>query len=426
MAACQIHIGGNIYGAGNIGDDAALQGILCILESAAPEAHITVGTYQGQSLDHLSPSLQYVSSREMPQTLAAIRQSDCFISGGGTMIGDELNLSFPLGYNAKLISVAKLYGKKVSMLGIGANQPQHDAGSRIAATIVGLCDLITVRDPESRAVCLGLDADPGRTVTTADPAFLLEARETPRTKELKERLRARGRIFGVNVVNEAWTHLDEYKLNIARACDYLVAQYGYLPVFFCNEIRPGSFFDFYANNQTAALLTCDHEVLDPIYYTPEEMIDILSAFEFVMGMRMHALIFAAIAGVPFVTVSRVDKVDNFMRLFGFRSSGAVNRCDSQQLITDVERLLDNQSALEHHLHRQVETLRQECWRNVDLLRDLLNERRVFWHRTSASSLQFALSTNRTYTRLRGTLRRRITLARIARALKRAMGRKGAH
>ena len=254
MSCPKIYIGGNIYGAGNIGDDAALQGILFILESAVPEAVITVGTHQGQRLEDLPRTLQYVNSYDMPQVIDAVKRSDLFISGGGTMIGDELNLSFPLGYNAKLISIAKFYGKKVAMLAIGANKLRSDAGLKTAKTIVSLSDLITLRDEESRGVCLDLGAESHRTVTTADPAFFLGPKETLRTKELKERLCARGKVFGINVVNEVWANVDVYKKAIAQTCEHFSSQHGYLPVFFCNEIRRGSFFDFEANSQTAAFL----------------------------------------------------------------------------------------------------------------------------------------------------------------------------
>lgn len=45
-------------------------------------------------------------------------------------------------------------------------------------------------------------------------------------------------------------------------------------------------------------------------------------------------------------ISRVDNVDNFMRLFGIRSSGAVQHCNSRQLIDDVERLLGNRKTFQ--------------------------------------------------------------------------------
>jgi len=411
MNSYNLYIGGNIYGAGNIGDDAVLQGILSIVNSAIPDVKITVGTERGERLDYLPPDVKYIRSYDLKQVAKAIRECDCFISGGGTMIGDELDLSFPLGYNAKLISIAKLHGKRVSMLAIGANRLQSEAGAKMARNIVRLCDLITLRDEESRSVCLELYAG-SSPVTTADPAFLLEAKETPRTKELKERLRARGKVFGINVVNEAWAHLNVYKNSIAKACEYFSSQYGYLPVFFCNEVRPGNFFDFDANSQTAALLRCEHELLEPVYYSPEEMIDILSVFDFVIGMRMHSMIFAAVAGTPFVAISRVDKVDNFMRLFSRRVSSSIEHCDCNQLIADIDKLLEDRETYQNYVAERVAILRQNCLQNVELILNLLNERRVFWHKANVSSLRFilnvVLSENKFYKKFRHLLRGKIT------------------
>jgi polysaccharide pyruvyl transferase WcaK-like protein len=418
MKPFKIYIGGNIYGAGNIGDDAVLQGILRITESVLPEATTTIGVHNGQRLESLSPSLHYVNSYDMRPVIEAIKESRLFISGGGTMLSDELNLSFPLEYNARLISLAKFYGKRVWMMGIGANRLRHPKAVKTARTIVSLCDLITVRDEGSRRVCLELGARPSRTLTTVDPAFLLEAQETPRTRKLKARLRSRGKVFGVNVVNEAWAHLNEYKAHIARACDYLSSRYGYSPVFFCNEVRPGEFFDFAANSHTAGLLSSAHELLEPIYYSPREMIDILSAFDFVIGMRMHSLIFAALAGTPFVAVSRVDKVDNLMHLFGLSSSGSVADCKSSKLVSDIEHILENRLSLKRHLAACVAYLRRRCFKNASLLRKSATARCRFSPKATPPSLEFVLRThlsqNKFYKKFRRFLSWKIDSTKIAR------------
>jgi polysaccharide pyruvyl transferase WcaK-like protein len=368
----KIYIGGNIYGAGNIGDDAVLLGIIRLIKSASPEFCLIIGTHRGRKLDYLSPDFEIVSSYNIFRLINAIRKSDCFISGGGTMIGDELGLSFPLRYNLKLFSLAKIFRKKTALLSVGANKLRSKSGVSMAREIIGLCDIVTLRDEESREVCLelytGCDC-----VATSDPAFLLEAHETERTKRIKNNLMGKGKIFGVNVVNEVWAQENSYKRAIADACNYLYTQYGYAPVFFCNEVREGEFFDFDANSRTAELLKFDYQILEPVYYSPEEMIDIISCFDFVMGMRMHSLIFAAIAGTPFIGISRVDKVDNFMRMFGLKSSGSIDNCDSRQLVSDVECLLNNRKNFKSQLTDRVDLLRKECLKNVQLLRSLLNE-----------------------------------------------------
>lgn len=426
MKPRNVYVGGVGYGAGNIGDDGILHGILRIIEAVIPNTKITVGTYKSKRLDCISHDIQYVDYQNLQQVTVAIKECDCFVTGGATVITDDLSLDYPLKYNARLVSIAKFYGKRVAMLSIGANVLRQDAGAKIAKTITRLCDLITVRDEESHSVCLELGANPSRTTATADPAFLLRPKETTRSKELKERLRARGKVFGINVVNEVWADLDVYKIAIAKACEYFFSRHGYTPVFFCNEVRPGNFFDFEANRQTAEFLNCEHELLEPIYYSPEEIIDILSTFEFVIGMRMHGLIFSAVAGIPFVAVSRVDKVDNFMRRFGLGISGTVSQCDSKQLIADAEDLLKNRRAFQREAAERVAKLREDCLKNVELLREMFNERRIFWHKINVSSLRFLMSTTKSYKRFQRLLRGEITFGRIVRKLRSSLGQRGAN
>ena len=387
----RILIGGIIPGAGNIGDDGITEGVLQILDRSLPEAEVTIGTYRGQKLEHLRAGISYVESLNPNEFRKALRACDLFICGGATLIGDELGLGYPLEYTGRLVSRAKLYGKPVGMLAIGANRLRGEKAIGIGRTILGLADIVTVRDAESHQVCLELGARPDRLAITADPAFLVQPRGSPRTQQLKERLRARGGTFGVNVVNEAWAGKTEYKVSIARACECLHDTHGFVPVFFCSEVRPGDFFDFEANRQTASYLRCEHELLDPVYYTPGEMLDIISSFEFVIAMRMHSLIFSAVAGVPFAAVSRADKVDNFMRLFGLTASGSVDRCDSDKVVANVKTMLQQRDSFLSVASEQLGRLREMCLRNVDLMKSAVDEDRFSGHKVTYASLRLLAS-----------------------------------
>ena len=75
------------------------------------------------------------------------------------------------------------------------------------------------------------------------PAFLIKAKETPRSREMKNAIVGRGKLLGINVVNEVWADLKTYKACIAKACYSLSSRGGYFPVFFCNEVRQERFFD---------------------------------------------------------------------------------------------------------------------------------------------------------------------------------------
>ena len=276
------------------------------------------------------------------------------------------------------------------MLGIGANSLRGEEAITAARTILRMSDLITLRDEGSRRVCLDLGADDSRAVLTADPAFILTGKETVRSRGVKTRLQLKGRAFGVNMVNEVWAQRKEYKAAVAKMCDHFATRHGLLPVFFANEIRSGVFFDTAANQETARLMECPAEILDPVYYSPEEMIDILSSFEFVLGMRMHVLIFSALAKTPFTAVSRIDKVSNCMSLFGLCCPGAVNECNVGRLISECETLLRNRYACGRRIAEGCRLLRCRAWKNLGTVAYLLGEVRETWRNVDAESGKYVL------------------------------------
>ena len=369
-----IHIGGNIYAAGNIGDDAVLQGLLGLFEYAPFPENVSISTSVESvgPLPFVRPNIAVCDYYDWGAVCSAMANSSCVVVGGGTMVGDELGTVFPLLFLLKRVAMAKCMGKHVMLAGIGANQPRTTEGRRLAKELIAFCDMITVRDTDSFAVCRRLGAGESRLRLAADPAFSLRAQETERTRAAKTYLRGLGkRLIGINVVNEAWGGDASYKRSIAECIDRLMREEGYFPVFFCNEIREGGFYDQTANEETAALLKSAHGVLPPVYYSPCEMIDIMGSFSFVLSMRMHGLIFSAIAGVPFATVSRIDKVDNFMAQFGFAVDGTVGGCDADKMLASMRRRADEWGGLRDRVASKVAELCARSQVSGQALSDLL-------------------------------------------------------
>ena len=102
------------------------------------------------------------------------------------------------------------------------------------------------------------------------------------------------------------------------------------------------------------------------------MIDIISAFDFVISMRMHSMIFAALAGVPFAAISRIDKVDNFLNLFDLKSSGTVDDCRDDKLTLSVEDMLKNRKEYLDKVERRLPALRLETVKNEDTLKRVIS------------------------------------------------------
>lgn len=337
-----LYIGGNIYGAGNIGDDAILLGLVDELAGIVPGAEITVGTLTGAPLDFLPDNIKCIKAFDYVALKSVIMKCDCLVCGGGTLIGEELGLSYPVDYTTRIISLAKYHGKPALVLSVGANRMASWIGGKIAGNIVRLADLVTVRDESSRQVCLSL-CNPGKQIhVVGDPAYLLVGAETKKTKSMKSALRGKGkRLMAVNVVNESWRNVSGYKKHIAKACDIISRDHGMLPCFLSNDVRLNERYDHVANRETASYMECDHEIIEPSYLSPTEMIDLLGVFDCAIAMRMHIMIFAAIAGVPYAAVSRVDKVDNHMKEFGRSASCTIEHPDADKIVADIKLLLNN-------------------------------------------------------------------------------------
>jgi len=78
---------------------------------------------------------------------------------------------------------------------------------------------------------------------------------------------------------------------------------------------------------------------------------------------MHGLIFASIARVPFATISRIDKVDNFMNQFGLKSSGTIDTTTSNRILEDTRVLIIERDNIIANLEKIVRQKNKDCWKN---------------------------------------------------------------
>lgn len=374
MIKIDIYIGGNIYGAGNIGDDAVLEGIIKIINQLEYNFCYTIGTYNGVNLKIPEKNIKYINCYDNIKVIDSIINSNFIVCGGGTLIGDELSLGFPLLFNAELIATTKFLNKKVFIFSIGANKMKTKIAENIVRKVYSLADIVVLRDKESYKVCEKIFRKSNFLFESADPAFVLSPEKSKRTEEVKRKLVSKNKYFGVNVINEVWAKNKEYKKSIGKACELINSKYNFIPVFFCNEIRSGNYFDYEANKETTSYLNCKYILLEPIYYSPSEMIEIITNFQFVFAMRMHAMIFASIAKVPFVSISRVDKVDNFMNLFNLKVSCSIINTNSRLLFKDIEYIIKNREQIKKNISNSLNCLKDKAMSSASIFDKFIKNR----------------------------------------------------
>jgi polysaccharide pyruvyl transferase WcaK-like protein len=106
-------------------------------------------------------------------------------------------------------------------------------------------------------------------------------------------------------------------------------------------------------------------------YTPGQIVSLLAHFEFALGMRLHFLIFCALAGVPFVALPYATKVSGFLSALHLESPPAA-RVSAGQLIAALDRAWHGRDELCDHIRDALPALRERARRNNELARSLLS------------------------------------------------------
>lgn len=97
-------------------------------------------------------------------------------------------------------------------------------------------------------------------------------------------------------------------------------------------------------------------------YTTEEFLSIIANFKLLVGMRLHALVFAAVMQVPFLAISYDPKVDAFVHAVDGVLAGTIASLQEEDVVREAKKLWDD--PLEEQKER-LEALRTLSQSNVE-------------------------------------------------------------
>lgn len=317
------------YGFGNTGDEAILADILATVRSLPDVTPVVVSG--NPNLTHMLHQVEAVLWTDILGLLNAVRDSDLILLGGGGLYQDYWgvsNATLLTSYHTGVASfsnfvlLASLMNKPLIVYAIGVGPLNTDQGRLHTRMAFEQAQVATVRDTESLELVLSLGIPPERVEQTADPAFRL--RPAP-LETIQERLQAEGlatsaanriavavRPWNVGVDQAHWT------AEVAAALDQWLDKYG-------GEVV---FVPFQTFQAAEGVLTDDRTASEMIrskmrhsdraytlrfHYTPAEVLTVLSTCDLVLGMRLHAVIMAAVSGVPTVGLVYDPKVINALR-----------------------------------------------------------------------------------------------------------------
>lgn len=368
------------YGAGNIGDEASLQGFARLVRGHGFDARIWIASQAPRHNAVVEPAFRYYQNQPGVRGLWArciARFADAYIFPGGTPIMDGLG-EWPLGEVVPLVLRGKRREKPVVFVGTGTESLTRSQSRRLVGDVlaenVAHWSVRSERDRQ-RLIAYGVPSD--RITTTADMAWLIP----PETAEFgSQALRAldfaRQPLVGVNVNAEHALVAREPRLfeKLAMLLDYLIEARGARVLFLCNEIREDETFD-----RAAAARIRSHMrggegciTLPNEYWPPQKMMSVIALCNLTLSTRYHFCLFSALQDVPFLAIKRSDKVADLCEDLGWLYAATPGEIDLDELIQQAAALLDERVGSKALLSSRVDQMKERALGNTIAL-DILCE-----------------------------------------------------
>jgi len=279
------------YGYGSLGDEAVLEQIAASLRENMPDCRIGVlSAHKGHQ--NKLPNMHRIGRTNPLAVLWVLLRCRLFISGGGSLLQDATSKRSLLYYTT-IIRIARFLGARVFIYanGIGplCNRKRVETALRCAHAI-------SVRDLDSFYAVLAMGIAPDKVTLSADPIFLLRpdisgACPFPYGKNY----------FVVSLRTCCNGEIEESIL--VNACKKL-KETGLEAVF----VSMQDSFDM--DLCTRVCRACGGVMAENM--TASAFAEFLSGAQFVISMRLHCILMAALSGTPAVALSYDCKIDSAM------------------------------------------------------------------------------------------------------------------
>ncbi|MDS1029665.1 polysaccharide pyruvyl transferase CsaB [Bacillota bacterium LX-D] len=355
------------YGFNNLGDEGVLFSILRTLRAQRPELKLTVLSNDPAKTSKLY-NVEAVNRWNPKEVWQTLRQADLLISGGGSLLQDVTSPK-SLIYYLGIVWLAKKLGLPVVYYAQGIGPINTRLGQYLVPKVSNSVDLITVRDQDSKNLLTSLKVTNPQIYVTADPVFSLYHREIERDQGQKLLTRSgvdleeKTPLIGISV--RGWKKLTGYQKVLARLGDNLTQQ-GYKVV-----LLPFHFPDDVCVCREIARLMKEEPVIVKEQCGVVEMLGVIGEMQLIVGMRLHALIMAAVMGVPAIGISYDPKIDSILKLIEQPNAGRVETLDYELLNAEVEETLAHREEIVAKLFERVAELRVEARETANLALKLL-------------------------------------------------------
>jgi polysaccharide pyruvyl transferase CsaB len=357
------------YGYRNSGDDALLGVIVGAIRNELSDVGIAALSRMPAQTSRRY-GIESIGRYNVIKINRLMKRSKLFVNGGGTLLTNSMTSTRSLWYYTSLMRLAKRRGLGVMLYANGVGPVEGEYGAKLARNALEECDVISLREELSHAELDRLGVKNKNVVVTADPAFMLSPCDGDWLRYLLTR---EGFLPDRQYVCFALRRCEGlssgFEGEIKKACSELREKYGLIPAFIAMQ-RPNDV-------GLARSLAASTGGLFISELTAPELIGLISACRFTVGMRLHSLIYSAVAGTPVIPVSYDVKVDALVESLNSASDerGSITPIQAQSLtagalIQQAERVIANRDAMAAQITSTARSLAGVARESAKLLGEL--------------------------------------------------------
>lgn len=348
------------YGFRNAGDEAILAGLIRMFRELRPDVQFTVVS-ASSSWTRATHRVDAVSRNRIRAIVAALRQADLVLSGGGSLLQDVTGLK-SIPYYLGIAAMGLALRKPTMLIAQGVGPVRHPLSRALVRLVANRVHAITVRDLEAAQEFRRLGVQRPPVVLAADAALALPPGSRDRGRHLWAEAGADPARPLLAVSVRPWpvaaAFADALAAGLARLALATGAQVALVPLQWPHDLGPAECLA----TRIRGLAPAAAPVVARVEGDFRQAMDLIAGADLLVGMRYHSLVFAAMAGVPILGISYDPKNEHFLRQVGLHPVGSTADLNPERLATaglaawqDRERLAWQLRAATANLAQQART-----------------------------------------------------------------------
>lgn len=355
------------YGGLNAGDEAILTCIVNELGRLLPDVEVVVFSRDPEHTEAHHDVEKGIAVRDAThdEVVPEVERLDLLLLGGGGILYDDEVHNY-----LREVRLAQERGIPTMAYAIGAGPLRSRDDRVVVREALDGMEAVTVRDSETKRLLEEVGVRKPIEVT-ADPALLLTPLAFSEEMLEREGLPRDRRLVGMSVREPggAAPSLEQspYHVTLANAADFIVDRFDADVVFVPMERADVG----HAHRVVAEMAEPARALVLHGRYGPRQLLGLMDHLDLAVGMRLHFLIFAAIAHVPLLALPYASKVVGLFEALGLAVPSKLQR-HAGPLLAGLDRLWDSRDELSKVLQERVPELQQRARRTSEIALALLD------------------------------------------------------